>query len=271
MNTDKLNTTWRKLSTAIYSAPRDGRTHGGMDIDITKSLEFIQKHKEKGVRITVTHLVAAALGKALGYDIPEMNSYVRRGKLLPREDVVVMLAINMGGGGEMGSIRIRNAHNKSVFDIADEVQARVDKTRSGKMNKSGNMKKTLAGIPWPIRSWLFNLIRFITGTLGIDIKSLGIGHDTFGSILLTNIGSHGLTRGTAALFPGSNLAAVIILGKAEDKPVVRDGEIVIRTMLPLNGTFDHRISDGYHGGRLAAAAIKYLENPELLAKRNPSD
>ena len=46
---------------------------------------------------------------------------------------------------------------------------------------------------------------------------------------------------------------------------VIDGEIVIRKILPLTGTFDHRIIDGYHAGMLAHNLKRYLENPELLA------
>jgi pyruvate/2-oxoglutarate dehydrogenase complex dihydrolipoamide acyltransferase (E2) component len=72
--------------------------------------------------------------------------------------------------------------------------------------------------------------------------------------------------GFAALFPGSKLPAVIILGKEEDKAVVRDGKIVIRKILPLTGTFDHRVMDGYHGGMLAHHIKRYLEHAELLAE-----
>jgi pyruvate/2-oxoglutarate dehydrogenase complex dihydrolipoamide acyltransferase (E2) component len=35
-------------------------------------------------------------------------------------------------------------------------------------------------------------------------------------------------------------------------------------MLPIAGTFDHRIVDGSQGGKLAKAVSKYLEQPELL-------
>ena len=125
-------------------------------------------------------------------------------------------------------------------------------------------KNIIAKIPWPFRRMAFLLFRFVTNTLGIEIKSMGLGHNAFGSILLSNIGSHGLTTGMAALFPGSKLPAVLVMGKEEDKAVVRDGKVVIRKILPLTGTFDHRIMDGYHGGMLAHHVKRYLENAELL-------
>ena len=56
------------------------------------------------------------------------------------------------------------------------------------------------------------------------------------------------------------MPAVIVLGKIEEKPVVRKGEIVIRTILPLTGTFDHRIVDGAQIGKLARGIKRNFRN-----------
>jgi pyruvate dehydrogenase E2 component (dihydrolipoamide acetyltransferase) len=101
--------------------------------------------------------------------------------------------------------------------------------------------------------------------MGISLPFLGLKPDSFGSITLSNIGSHGLSTGMGALFPASRLPMVVIMGKEEEKPVVRNGEVVIRKILPLTGTFDHRVLDGYHAGALAHHMRRYMENPELLA------
>jgi pyruvate dehydrogenase E2 component (dihydrolipoamide acetyltransferase) len=58
--------------------------------------------------------------------------------------------------------------------------------------------------------------------------------------------------------------AVIVLGKIEEKPVVRKGEIVIRTILPLTGTFDHRIVDGAQIGKLARGIKRNFRKVEWL-------
>ncbi len=264
MSLDRLNTPWRVISTAIYKPPRDGRTHGTMEIDVTNALAYIAEQRAMKNRITITHLATAALARAIGFYVPEMNAYVCRGRLIAHKDVIVMVAVNAGDGGEMTSIKIRNAHKKTVFQIADEIRDRAQKARKGSENKLMQNKHILLSIPWPFRNILFNILKFMTTGLGLEIKSFGLTHDAFGSVLLTNIGSHGLTTGTAALFPGSNLPAVIIMGKAEEKPVVRDGQIVIRTIMPISGTFDHRVVDGFHGGKLAAAIIELLQQPEKL-------
>jgi pyruvate/2-oxoglutarate dehydrogenase complex dihydrolipoamide acyltransferase (E2) component len=58
--------------------------------------------------------------------------------------------------------------------------------------------------------------------------------------------------------------AILGLGKIDDRPVVRKGQIVIRKMMPLSLAFDHRVIDGVEAGRFLGVVIRHLENPELM-------
>ncbi|MDQ4065609.1 MAG: 2-oxo acid dehydrogenase subunit E2, partial [Actinomycetota bacterium] len=53
--------------------------------------------------------------------------------------------------------------------------------------------------------------------------------------------------------------------RAEDRPVVRDGQIVIRKMMNMSITFDHRILDGMDASRFLLDVVKLLEHPAVLA------
>jgi pyruvate dehydrogenase E2 component (dihydrolipoamide acetyltransferase) len=83
-----------------------------------------------------------------------------------------------------------------------------------------------------------------------------------GTFTVTNIGALG---GTGAI-PIINYPEVAILGvaRARQEPVVRDGQIVPRLLLPLSLTFDHRVADGADGARFAAAIVRRLEHPDQL-------
>jgi pyruvate dehydrogenase E2 component (dihydrolipoamide acetyltransferase) len=83
-----------------------------------------------------------------------------------------------------------------------------------------------------------------------------------GTFTITNIGALG---GTGAL-PIINYPEVAILGVARGRqePVVRDGQIVPRLLLPLSLTFDHRVADGADGARFAAHIVRLLEHPDEL-------
>lgn len=79
---------------------------------------------------------------------------------------------------------------------------------------------------------------------------------------ITNIGP----LGSKLLIPAINYPEVAILGmgKAEETPVVRDGEVVIRTILPLTLAFDHRIADGADAARFMGGVARRLSDPKLL-------
>jgi pyruvate dehydrogenase E2 component (dihydrolipoamide acetyltransferase) len=83
-----------------------------------------------------------------------------------------------------------------------------------------------------------------------------------GTFTITNVGPLGGT----ALLPTINYPEVAILGmgRVQEKPVVRDGEIVIRKMLPLTLAFDHRIADGADAARFVTEMVRQLADPNLL-------
>jgi pyruvate dehydrogenase E2 component (dihydrolipoamide acetyltransferase) len=83
-----------------------------------------------------------------------------------------------------------------------------------------------------------------------------------GTFTITNVGPLGGT----ALIPAINYPEVAILGmgKVQEKPVVREGQIVIRKMLPLTLAFDHRIADGADAARFVSEMVRELSDPSLL-------
>ena len=79
------------------------------------------------------------------------------------------------------------------------------------------------------------------------------------------ITSLGQTGGLFAT-PIINFPEVAILGvhQMKQKPVVRDGQIVIGEVMLLSLSFDHRLIDGHVGAAFAYDVIGYLENPDRL-------
>ncbi len=83
-----------------------------------------------------------------------------------------------------------------------------------------------------------------------------------GTFTITNVGPLGGT----AVVPTINYPEVAILGmaRAREKPVVVDGKIVVRKMLPITLAFDHRIADGAEAARFATGIVRRLSDPNLL-------
>ena len=261
---DRFNTPWRVTAAAIYTTPSDSRVYGTLDIDVTDAKKFLDRKREEGVKLTMVSLTTAVLSRAIAFDVPEMNCFIRRGAVVGREHLDVMVPIQVGGDSGVTPAIVRNAHARKVTDIADEVRAKATKSRAGSEIKAAKNKYVLNRIPWPLRRPVFLFIKWITVDMGIEIKALGLSAHSFGSFVVSDIGSFGLNTGMTALMPAAKVPCVIVLGKIEEKPVVRNGEVVIRTILPLTGTFDHRIVDGMQIGKLARGIKRNFRKPEWL-------
>ena len=60
-------------------------------------------------------------------------------------------------------------------------------------------------------------------------------------------------------------SAILGVHRASERPVVRDGQIVIRQVMNLSITFDHRILDGMTAAKFVLDVAKLLEHPAALA------
>ena len=261
---DRFNTPWRVTAAAIYTTPTDSRVYGTLDIDVTDAKRYLDAKRREGVKLTMTHLATAVLARAVAFDVPEMNCFIRRGAVVGRKHLDVMVPVAIGGNEGVSAIVVKDAHARRVTAIAEEIRSRAVDNRAGSESRAVQNKYLLNRIPWPLRRPVFLLLKWITVDMGIEIKALGLSADSFGSFVVSDIGSFGLQTGMTALMPAAKVPAVIVLGKVEEKPVVRKGEIQIRTILPLTGTFDHRIVDGLQIGKLARAIKRNFRKAEWL-------
>jgi pyruvate dehydrogenase E2 component (dihydrolipoamide acetyltransferase) len=83
-----------------------------------------------------------------------------------------------------------------------------------------------------------------------------------GTFTISNYGAIGGIFATPMLHLPE--VAILGVGKLLHKPVVQGGEVVIRTILPLSLTFDHRALDGAEAQRFLNELIAYLSNPARL-------
>jgi 2-oxoisovalerate dehydrogenase E2 component (dihydrolipoyl transacylase) len=85
---------------------------------------------------------------------------------------------------------------------------------------------------------------------------------TGSTITITSLGKMGGIAST----PIINQPEVGIIGvnKAVDRPVVQNGQVVVRRMMNLSSSFDHRFVDGYDAAAMIQALKELLEQPALI-------
>jgi len=83
-----------------------------------------------------------------------------------------------------------------------------------------------------------------------------------GTFAISNLGMFDVVEFTAVIDPAHG--AILAVGAIEEKPVVMNGQVVVRQRMRLTGSFDHRIIDGAMGAKFLQELKKILENAVQL-------
>jgi len=259
----ELNSVWRKVAASIYRRPTDSKLFGSVEIDITELEQYISEKRKNGIKATLTHIFVLAAARALKEEVPELNTYIKRGNVVLRDHIDVMVSVLLRDS-KMGSVLIKDADTLTLEELIKVMNEEIQHSRKGSENKTMQMKDKLAVIPWPLRGWILRLLKTLTADLGLSVPRLGLSANSFGSFVVSNIGSLGLDMGYPALFPASNVSFVLVLGGVNRKPAVVGDLILPRTILSLGAALDHRVVDASHGGLLFRYLKKIVKNPGLL-------
>lgn len=93
-------------------------------------------------------------------------------------------------------------------------------------------------------------------------KGLSIEEMADSTFTISNLGMFGVEHFTAIINPPNS--AILAVGQATEKPVVRDGQIVIGHEMQMTMSSDHRVIDGAMAAQYLATVREYLENPATL-------
>jgi pyruvate dehydrogenase E2 component (dihydrolipoamide acetyltransferase) len=253
---------WRKLAVHTWSPPRDPSTYALVDVEMAAAIDYCERlRRDSGVHVTVTHLVVKGVALALA-QFPQMNGIVSRGRIMLRESVDIFMQVATGGGGELSGLKIGNADKKSVLEIAREAEDRVAKIRERRDQHVERTKSMLDRVPPRLLGRLMRTISYLVYDLDLDLSRFGVVKDEFGTAMVSNVGVFGIKAAFGPLVPFSRTPMAVLMGKVEDRVVAENGRAVVKPMMTLAVTLDHRFMDGYHGGEMARICCEYVQNPE---------
>ncbi len=82
-----------------------------------------------------------------------------------------------------------------------------------------------------------------------------------GTFTISNLGMFGIEQFVAVLNPPQ--AAILAVGATVDTPVARDGAVVVRPIMTMTLTVDHRAVDGAAGADFLRTVKQFVEDPAL--------
>ncbi len=253
---------WRKVAGASWGAPSDPQFFGDLDIDAQALLDLQQRLRdEQGTHVTLTHLVGRAVAHGLT-QVPSLRVRVAFGREHPRETIDVFFIVATDEGRDLTGVKVSRADEKSVVDIARELDARRAAISSGGDAAFGRSKKMFDVLPSRVLRGALRLGARLTSDLGVDLRALGMPREAFGSAMVTSVGMWGVTRAYAPLASYYRVPVLVCVGAVGERPVSVQGQVVSRPMFTATATFDHRLVDGYQAARFAAAVQEYFRDPQ---------
>ncbi|MCB9797584.1 MAG: 2-oxo acid dehydrogenase subunit E2 [Alphaproteobacteria bacterium] len=261
----------RKLSIASWTAPSEGNIYGKLTVDATEVLAYIDRVRETtGEKVTVTHIVGCAVGRALAA-APGLNGRIVFGSFVPFETVDISYLVVLEGGKNLAKAKIERIDGKNPADVAAELRLLAERLRGGRDENFEKGQGPLKLLPtWIIRPMIW-LTGWLTGALGIELKMFGLERFPFGACVITSVGMLGIDEGFAPPTPWARAPAYILIGAVKDQPCVVDGELTVRPQLTLCATIDHRFVDGFQIGIMARELKAVFANPWSLHSDEPGE
>ena len=196
------------------------------EADVTHLVNWREKvkkefEKRENTKLTFTPLFIEAVIRCIK-KYPLINSSVDGDKIIIKKDINIGMATALPSGNLIVPV-IRNADQLNLTGLARQVNTLADNARQNKLKPE-------------------------------DTQG--------GTFTLTNVGSFGSLMGTPII--NQPQVAILAVGAIKKRPVVletSEGDaIVIRHMMYLSLSYDHRIVDGSLGATFCSAVARELEN-----------
>ena len=258
----------RKLTIATWRPADDPTMYSTVEVTMDAALAYAEELSEAtGRRLTVTHLAARAVAEALRR-APETNGLLRWNRIYLRKHIGISMPVMMreksSDGTErvdLAAINLHDVADKSLTQIADEVSEKVAAVRQRRDPNQERARRFFAYVPNLLIAFMLRLFAIVAFTFNINLSRFGVLRDPFGSVIISNVGSIGLDIAYGPLVPYSRVPIVFVLGAVQPRPVVEDGEIVIRQRMKVGISADHRFMDGFHMAVLFNTLREWLAEP----------
>jgi len=263
---------FRKVAMGTWKTAKDPSVYGILEIDVDELLVKIETFsQEHGIKITVNHLIAKAVAYCF-QNRPELNGLIRGSRIYLRQSVNIVYLVNIPGDGKdkvskavLSSCTIEEVEKKTIVQMAKELEEKVQRAKRKEDKVMQNNMKPFEIMPWWMAKYYLSFASWLVYGLNWDLTWLGIPKDLFGSVIITNVGSlggDGIDLAWSPIVPYSRVPLLLTICAITKKPWVVDDKIVIRKILPITITFDHRFIDGAHSSQMAKDFKKCFAEPE---------
>lgn len=227
----------------LAGASRRFQVHALAELDVTAARERIIA---SGPRVSWTGFLISTLARAVATH-PEVNARRAGSRILTfdRVDIGATVERHWQDRTVLDILMISQADRLSCAEITERLRAA--KYGPGQPHPASGLTAQILRLPGPLRRTAIRAAATrpsIAATFGpaVGITSLGM-----------------FSQGWGWAIPLAPLTVIATVGGVADRPVVHEGRIVARPMLPMTLTFDHAVVDG-------APAARFVETLRALTE-----
>ncbi len=244
----------------------------GTELDAGGLLTFLeQRNRSSHMLTSVAHVLIQAVARTLA-TFPQLNCRIIGGRIYRFRDVNVRLVSYDPRHAEVDILTIERADRANLDEIAQFLWQNKLEISAG-THLDGGDKSYLNRGPAFVRRWgsrlfwwcdrNFRLPRF--GRLDRHLDS---------AVVINYLGFPGappMRMYKPSKFPDESSLLSVTLGRIEERPVVREGQVEAGNIAPLFVRADHRVTDAYVLGRFVAALRNALTQPQQMEQATGED
>ena len=157
----------------------------------------------------------------------------------------VTVLVDREGGADLIPVTIWDAHKLTIFEIAKVCGEKVNNAKRGKDKRHENSTVLANYIPSVLGRVAIFVFTYIAGTLEINVDLFSLRDDTFGHVVVTNVGTLGYTAGIAPLAPPLHQMALLCTGAIQKRVVYNEKTeaLEIGKTMTVVTMGDHRYGD----------------------------
>lgn len=258
----------QKIMPHIMAHRHDSQNTTSYDLPCEPFDAFIKSEREKGESINYMHLMIAGIVRTIAL-FPRLNRFIMNGRIFQRRGIFISFVVkkNLSADASDSVVKLEFTGQESLYEIRDKIDNAIrENNKVSANNGTDSLVHFLTIVPNFLIKFAVGTLKFLDkhGLLVNGILKLSPFHT---SCFITNLKS---IKGPSIhhhLYDFGNTGLFFAMGKEGLKPVVRDGEIVVGKIMPVDIVTDERFCDGFYFVNALKQLKKFYDNPSLLCER----
>lgn len=242
-----------------------GRNESVVYFDSYVNVDELEKYLEEAnehFKCDVTHCLVA--GGFIGLsENPSMNYFVSGRRLYERKGKYITFSMKRtkkDAKAKLSAVKKQQVDGGTFRQLCEALQTEITVERSGKKTYADKEFDLFTLLPRPLMVGAQRLLArldYYNLMPGGFIENDGM----YTSMFIANLGSVGMDPGYHHLYEWGTCPLFMMVGQIKERPVVENGELVVRRQMHVRFSYDERIDDGLSARYGIDSTVRALENP----------